>query len=463
MKNLFIIAFVIITYSCAIAQNYSNESTAVPDYKVSYSLGIKYSYIFIENKTTGKKTKVVFPDKERWLDQVWDMSPLPMFKLRTKTNFIGDTKYYLLFLNNDGSFRFVINPKTKNNLFDGIGECIFANGDYQIFDQFGEPIPDAYGYESSDCFSNIVKINLANSRTGTSEYYDKQFQKLKLTTQSKITAFDMDPYFIFFQSDSLYYFNYRENKMEASYPSLAEIASQKLNFTGNFKSEYETTFRIHKLFPVKVGNNQFAYINDKGEIAIDPFNADLALPFILPEGQAPVYFKNKWGIINKQGEYTVPLRLDSLNIGKNISEIEFNANDTIFYINKTTGQLQQKYFKINTVASNNMKQPEKHFGFACLIYILENPDKTYDNTAYILVSLGYDYNNKNHEMMSSWSRNAIQSEVSGLWERGYYRKNDSWNNPYQADIIEDGRSCYFFKSEYDQKSRYVSVIEKTFH
>jgi len=63
--------------------------------------------------------------------------------------------------------------------------------------------------------------------------------------------------------------------------------------------------------------------------------------------------------------------------------------------------------------------------------------------------------------MSSWVSNNIQSEISGLVERGYYNVYDSWNNPYSADQIIE-KSCYHIRSEYEQKSSVISVLEKSF-
>lgn len=450
-------------YTCSVAQEHSNETSAIPDYRIIYNLGKKSNSVSIENKSTGKKNKVPMPDKERWLDQVWTLEPLPMFKIKTKTNFIGDDKYHILYLNYDGTYKFLYNSKDRNYTFDGIDQCILVSSRGIIFDQNGNEIENVDPKNPRDCYVNLVKINLANEKAGTSVYYDNTYRKLNLITHSEIIAFDMEPYFIYFQGDSLTYFDYKKNQHTATYFSLPKSYTDEfLSYTGKWKEDFLKQLRIHKLFPVQTGSKQYAYLNAAAETAIQPFTADLALPFLLPKEQAPVFLNGKWGIMNTKGEMTVPFRLDSISIQK--SNIQFKSNDTIYYVEPTTGKLNAKVktTATQTPTKTENKKPQRNTGFACLVYILENPDNiSSKRMAYILVSLTYNADNIDHAKMSSWVLNRVDPEILALQERGYYRTATLANNHYEADLLYE-KSCYYCQEEYKAKSLNVIVIEKSF-
>ncbi|HRB54166.1 MAG TPA: hypothetical protein PLD87_10865 [Bacteroidia bacterium] len=461
-KTIAVCLLTFFSYNCSVAQEYSEETSVIPDYRIIYNLGKKSNSVSIECKSTGKKTKVAMPDKERWLDQVWSIESLPMFKIKTKTNFIGDDKYHILYLNYDGTYKFLYNSKDRNYSFDGIDQCILVSSRGIIFDQNGNEIENVDPKNPRDCYVNLVKINLANEKAGTSIYYDNTYRKLKLTTHSEIIAVDMEPYFIYFQGDSLTYFDYKKNQQTATYFSLPKSYTDEfLSYTGKWKEDFLKQLRIHKLFPVQTGSKQYAYLNAAAETAIQPFAADLALPFILPKEQAPVFLNGKWGIMNTKGEMTVPFRLDSISIQK--SNIEFKSNDTLYHVDASTGKLRKTLIISMTDTKTENKKPQRNTGFACLVYILENPDNiSSKRMAYILVSLTYNADNVDHNKMSSWVLNRVDPEILALQERGYYRTADLSYNHYDADLLYE-KSCYYCQEEYKAKSLNVTVIEKSFY
>jgi len=449
------------TYTCSVAQDfYKAETQTVTSYRINFRIGEKYNSFFIEDIFTEKKTKVSIPDKELFIDWIESCEPYPIFKIRVKKQHGITAQYHLLYLYQDGSYKFLYNSKNKDYTFYGTDQCILVSSREIIFDPYGNEIENVDPKNPKDCFVNLVKINLANEKAGTSIYYDKTYGKLNLTTHSEIIAVDMEPYFIYFQGDSLTYFDYKKNQKAATYFSLPKSYTDEfVSYTGKWKENFLKHLRIHKLFPVQTGPKQYAYLNAAAETAIQPFTADLALPFLLPKEQAPVFLNGKWGIMNTKGEMTVPFRLDSISIQK--SNIQFKSNDTIYYVEPTTGKLNAKVKTTPTAKTETKtenKKPERKRGFTCLVYHFENSN---NKKAYILVSLTYYLDNIDHNKMSSWVSNNIQSEISGLVERGYYNVYDSWNNPYSADQIIE-KSCYHIRSEYEQKSSVISVLEKSF-
>lgn len=464
-KTIAVCLLTFFSYNCSVAQDfYKAESPAVNNYRINFRIGEKYNSFFIEDIFTGKKTKVSIPDKEQFIDWIENCEPFPIFKIRIKKQHGITAQYHLLYLYQDGSYKFLYNSKDRNYSFDGIDKCILVSNRGIIFDYNGNEIENVDPKNPRDCFVNLVKINLANEKAGTSIYYDNTYRKLNLTTHSEIIAFDMEPYFIYFQGDSLTYFDYKKNQKVATYFSLPKSYTDEfLSYTGKWKEDFLKQLRIHKLFPVQTGSKQYAYLNAAAETAIQPFAADLALPFLLPKEQAPVFLNGKWGIMNTKGEMTVPFRLDSISIQK--SNIQFKSNDTIYYVDPATGKLNAKVkttaSKTPTKTENNI--PKRNTGFACLVYILENPDNiSSKRMAYILVSLTYNADNVDHNKMSSWVLNRVDSEILALQERGYYRTADLSYNHYDADLLYE-KSCYYCQEEYKAKSLNVTVIEKSFY
>jgi hypothetical protein len=442
-------------------------------YTIEYKTGVnKNEYIWLVNKTTNKKTKVMLPEpsyiNETPRFETDYILRIPAIKYGSDYLKTSNQPFYLYAVREEGGF-FLLNPKLKNNEFTYVHkfdcynvnkpDCYFeAAGAY--FNDNGEPCNQSYTkYVNKFKYDKCIGL-VKNEKVNGIYFVDyfKDCKKMQLTTPV-LDLVDFGDTVLYMLNDSIVYYSISQDRQLAKLPSLYSSEVKRLEKLSVLPTR---SYKKDKRIPVRTGQREWAYMNEKMETPIQPFTADLALPFLLPKEQAPVFLNGKWGIMNTKGEMTVPFRLDSISIYSERSyyNIQFKSNDTIYAVDPSTGKLKSKNF--NASASNTHTKPERKAGFACLVYILENPDKTGSNRmAYILVSLTFNADNIDHAKMSSWVLNRIDSEILALQERGYYRTADLSNNNYDADLLYE-KSCYYCQEEYKAKSLNVIVIEKRF-
>ncbi|MCG3164526.1 MAG: hypothetical protein POELPBGB_00280 [Bacteroidia bacterium] len=454
-KAIALSLLVFITHICAFAQLPKDV------YKIEYkvSSNIPNEFVWLINTTSKTKTKVMLPEPS-YINETPRFESDYIIKIpaiKFSSDFLKTDRqpFYLYAVTAEGGF-FLVDSKYNEHQFTWVNkyDCfITANG--SIFNEKGDYYEEYYSILKYDkCIAISKKVhNIASID------YFKGCKKLSLTTPI-LDLVDFGDTVLYLLNDSIVYYSISEDKQLSKLPS---IYSSEINKFHKISILPTRIYKASKRIPIRTEQGKWAYMNEKMETTIQPFAADLALPFLLQKEQAPVFLNGKWGIMNTKGEMTTPFRFDSLKIGKNISEIELMDNKEIFHINQQTGKIEPKYTKpLETQTTKPDEVPKRNYGSSCLVYILENNNSSYTKRAHILVSLSYDNDNIEHSHMSSWTRNAIHPEISGLWEKGYYRISEQWSNPYNADIILD-RSCYHYRSEYEQKSDLLSVIEKGFY
>lgn len=428
-------------------------------YKIEYKVGSNQNeYVWLVNTTTKKKTKVMLPEPS-YINETPRFETDYILKIPAigfASDYLKTTNqpFYLYAITAEGGF-FLVNSEYKDHEFTSVHkhDCfIWANGN--IFSEKGDYYKEFYSiHEYDKCIGISKKIYDIASID-----YFKDCKILSLATPI-LNLVDFGDTVLYMLNDSIVYYSISEDRQLAKLPSLYSSEIKKLEKISVLPPRI---YKESKRIPVRTGQREWAYMNEKMEVSIQPFAADLALPFLLPKEQAPVFLNGKWGIMNTKGEMTVPFRLDSISIQK--SNIQFKSNDTIYYVEPTTGKLNAKVktTATQTPTKTENKKPQRNTGFACLVYILENPDNiSSKRMAYILVSLTYNADNIDHAKMSSWVLNRVDPEILALQERGYYRTATLANNHYEADLLYE-KSCYYCQEEYKAKSLNVIVIEKSF-
>ncbi|MBO5233557.1 MAG: WG repeat-containing protein [Prevotella sp.] len=85
---------------------------------------------------------------------------------------------------------------------------------------------------------------------------------------------------------------------------------------------------IEGLIDVIGNNGKYGYINTKGEVVID-FKFDYAESF--ESGVAPVRINNKWGLIDKNGEFVVEPQYEEIKHINGTNRLCFRVSETLWY------------------------------------------------------------------------------------------------------------------------------------
>lgn len=417
------------------------------------------TYFLLINKTTKERTTIHLPAKgyagkpEFITDYIIQ---IPAVSSVSKWN--DAPEYYFLYAVNTDSSYFLYNSKNNTYIFSSARAYppVLIRADAQLYTCTGKALcPKGYW---TNYYSKSYKIQCNDIKEGAGFlFFNKNWDLLQLKMPGATKIQDMDNMLAYFWGDTLNLFDIAANKMYGKYPTIPLWIRDNF-YKAGFEPAIDKIFDTSKLIPLVVGPDQWTYVNAQGQMAFKPVQADLAFPFMFPNNQALIHYRDKWGLINKQGIMTYPYQFDSLVFGKGYATMKLGRNDTMFVVNANGEVVPEKMAGQKKV----VQQPAVKYNNVCLVYIFEK-ETNYNDKAYILVTLGYRPENLNHGQMLEWVNNNIKSEVFALRERGYVRSNNSFSNQYSADLIYEGEGCYTRESEYKQKSSWVTVFEKVFN
>ncbi|MEZ4827763.1 MAG: hypothetical protein R3C61_15985 [Bacteroidia bacterium] len=442
--------FVILSPLPAIAQE--NDILPSARYTIEYDIAASANtYIWLRDQSAGKKAgkiKVNLPNDYEIYDTPRFITDYVVeIRVNTKSSYSEPTLYYYLYVptaeggfflkDDDGRYIFRdAYPYGKN--------CLIVAGPL-VFSATGERMGLFHKK-----FTNTISFITKNPNGEITEFYNfKTCEKNKISLSGsgfQSMFFEFGSKLFIVKGDSLEIFDLNLGSFISRYPSVPKVVLTQLAMTKSYGSHYRDPVNKTKLFPVRINDSQWTYINENAESVFPPFQADLALPFVFPKNQAPIMHQGKWGLIDKTGVLTAPFQFDKVNFGEFYSQTIFSKKDSLFTINQE-GQLMP----FVQVKNENAMQS------VCLVYYFKGPQ-----SAYLLVTLSYDATKPlDHQEMADWVLNRIQSEISSLWQRNYYRVNDYWNNIYQADelILQGCETC---KRQFEQLSSQVIMIEKVF-
>ncbi|MBK7148097.1 MAG: hypothetical protein IPH78_04555 [Bacteroidetes bacterium] len=343
MRTSGIYYLLLFTLSCtlqAFAQTKQSPATLLPQNQYSFEIGgvtdsvtTPGSHFWLLNKQTQKRTQVLLPgkgivNKAEFVNEyvakisvVYNVSALRS----DKSDF-----FYLFSVDRDTGAFLYDHYKNKYDFSELSVKPCFINANYNVYDKQGNHI----------C-SNVWVTRLSNS-------YELQCMNLKYPEARQIysldckrTSFampgatkihDLNNHMAYMWGDTLIVFNISSDKLKGKYLTVP-LQIRDGFYKAGFEPTYDKLLDNEKFFPASTGPQLWTYINEKGEYAFKPLAADLALPFMLPAGQAPVRYQGKWGIINKQGATTHAFQFDSLALGKSYKTTRFIKQDSIFVMN----------------------------------------------------------------------------------------------------------------------------------
>lgn len=420
------------------------------------------TYFWLINKVSGKRTKIHPP--------VPGYVHSPTFITDYVIHFKGATTITEWQNKPTSNFLFVVKADTGTYLQGKTGSSVFSSArttncfimaDKDLFLSNGNQISSNYWYTPKSKSIEIQCMDCTD-KAEMRRYYLPDCKKTNFTMLGATKVYDLGNHVAYFWSDTLFFYDLINDKEKGPFRTIP-LQVRDMFYKANTDPAIDKLIEKEKKFPVQPVPGKWTFINDVGEMLFKPIQADLLLPIIFSQQQAPIHFNNKWGVISADGQMNYPFQFDSLSLGKNQTTTYFFRNDSSFIMN-SEGVIVSTLSKGAVTSSSNQTKPTKKYESTCLVYVYENSDKKIleEQKAYILVNLSYDKNNVNHAKMVDWTAKAISSEQSALLAKGYYSMEKNYNNSYHADIVKEGTGCYHLESDYKQKSRLVSVFEKTF-
>ncbi|MCW5908015.1 MAG: hypothetical protein KIS94_09165 [Chitinophagales bacterium] len=318
----------------------------VPQYghiKILYQQGDKH--LVIQNTSSSKKTKVTLPGLSKDLSLYSDIKSISntsLLKIRLKSSYVGGAESYMLMkINQDGSYRFLLNSKNNDYIFTSVEGCHgFVITSYDIFNAELEPVQGLvqakystyYDNDVYECFSKAIKLNFAD---GSAKYYNSEGKLLSFTTSGKCVLIYNNNYLITFDRDSAFVFDITTNDYVVRRASLPDSLTKRfLNFTGNYEIEFEKRIVESGVLPAKTADSRYEYVDFSGNTVVAPFNAELALPYFLPANQAPVQVGGKWGVMDKSGNFTTAPKFSKFHFYNRINELEFHVGIEKHWVNE---------------------------------------------------------------------------------------------------------------------------------
>ncbi len=380
--------------------------------------------------------------------------------VRLVSQWSGQPDVHFLYAVMPDGGKFLRNEKTGQFKFPGtisVYDPGFVSADGNLFHPQGYLICSNYWI---NLYKNAYRIQCTGQQEGGGfQFYNRSGERLSMKMPGATKVHDLNKLLAYFWADTVFLFDIAANQEKGKFLTVPQKIRDAFYKT-RFEPAIDKLFDADRMIPIMVGREQWTYANDQGLMAFKPVAADMAFPFMFPNNQAPVHYRNKWGLINKEGKMTYSFQFDSLVLGTSYSTTQLRRNDSVYKVNAQGMVVPWNTPDQKPVASSQTNATTyKH---ACLVYIFEK-ENDYNSKAYILVTLAYKPEKLDHAMMVQWVKGAMASEVMNLRERGYIRSRSRVSNQYDADAIYEGEGCYGREAEYKQRSSWVTIFEKVFN